>query len=111
MCRRAATYRWRSTSHSLGIPILLSPGAEYVGAFHLTKKAAPGWIIITTDGVLPPPGQRATREWQGKFAKVMTRSGEAVFDTPSRSAAGYRLIGLEISRVPSAPIGLQLAVF
>ena len=84
-----------------GDTILLTPGAEYVGHFHLTPKAAPGWIIINTDGVLPAPGQRATRDWQGKFAKVVTRSGQAVFDTPSRSAAGYRLIGLEISRKPS----------
>jgi hypothetical protein len=84
-----------------GDRILLTPGAEYVGSFHLTKKSAPGWIIITTDGPLPAPGQRATRDWRGKFARLVTRSGMPTFDTPERSAAGYRLIGLEISRRPS----------
>lgn len=116
-----------------GDTIQLQAGASFVGAFTLPAKPCDEahWIVIRTsapDSALPPPGARLTPCFAGVASlpgrpslncastKVVTarlegKSNEGAIKF-APGANHYRLIGLEITRVPASqklPVVYQIA--
>ena len=89
---------------SRGDVILLQPGATYVGPFTLPAKGGSGWITIRTaasDGSLPSEGQRITPSYAGQLPKLIGGGANAPILRTANAAAGYRIMGVEITADPS----------
>ena len=91
-----------------GDELVLDAGATYVGTFVLRKKSGEGWIIIRTNGAIPPEGTRVRPADAPSLARlVATRESDRVIQTAA-GAHHYRLVGLEITVSPSATRGKTL---
>ncbi|MBX4189037.1 hypothetical protein KW785_00395 [Candidatus Parcubacteria bacterium] len=85
-----------------GDTIVLQAGATYTGNFILRNKSNPNnqWIVIKSNGTLPPEGRRVTPANAGQLAKLQTGVNYANAVATQPGANYYRLIGLEITTAP-----------
>jgi hypothetical protein len=79
-----------------GDVLVLDAGATYTGNFTLPKKTGTGWIVIRSNGTLPPEGVRVQPGDAAQMAKVVGIYTEAAFIAQD-GAGYYRLEGLEIT--------------
>jgi cellulose synthase/poly-beta-1,6-N-acetylglucosamine synthase-like glycosyltransferase len=85
-----------------GDQIELAAGAVYEGPFRLPRKPGPGWIVVTSSGPLPAPGERVRPEHAVGMAKLRASSSPVVGADPG--AHHYRFVGVEIAPSPGATI-------
>lgn len=86
-----------------GDEIVLQAGATYTGNFLLPAKGASGkWITIRTSNLagLPKEGERAGPQHAKAMPKIVDPNGSGAIST-ALNAGYYRLIGLEVTVVPS----------
>ncbi|MEP7343643.1 MAG: Ig-like domain-containing protein [Gemmatimonadaceae bacterium] len=88
-----------------GDEVVLQAGATFIGNFTLPVKSgtvANGWITIRTDKLsqLPPEGTRVTPAIASLMPKILTPNSAPALAT-KLSASGYRIVGVEVSVVPS----------
>src|SRR6185503_17345105 len=55
-----------------GDEIVLQAGATYSGNFTLPAKTGAGWIVVRSNGTLPPEGTRVTPADAAQLAKIIT---------------------------------------
>lgn len=87
-------------SANYGDEIVLQAGATYTGNFILPVKSGSGWILVRTNGSIPPAGTRLTRTTAGGVARIVSPNTLPTIKT-APSARGYRFVGLEITTAPS----------
>jgi hypothetical protein len=94
-----------------GDVILLEAGATFTGNFTLPKKAESNkWITIrsaASDAQLPAAGTRVTPQDAARMPKLLTPNADPVLRT-APGAHHYRLIGIELTVVPSVSITYDL---
>ncbi len=86
-----------------GDVVAIDPSATFVGNFTLPKKDGDGVITVRSaapDSSLPPPGTRATPDQAAAMPKLISPNSSPTLSTAS-GASGYRLIGLDVSVVPT----------
>jgi Big-like domain-containing protein len=97
-----------------GDVILLAAGGTYTGSYALRNKAGSGWITIRTDAPdasLPPQGSRITPAYSGALPKLVSQGrNQPVFFTDA-GASFYRIMGVEITSVPTSAVLTQLVQF
>jgi CRP-like cAMP-binding protein len=69
--------------------VVLAAGATFVGNFVLPRKAGTGWIVIRSDGAVPPAGVRATPAAAAVLEAIAALGGDDV--APRAAAALERL--------------------
>jgi hypothetical protein len=84
-----------------GDVILLAPGATYIGPIDLPAKPGSGWITIQTAGSLPAEGQRVTPATASQLPKLVGGGANAPVLRTTVGAAGYRIVGVEITAATS----------
>jgi hypothetical protein len=90
-----------------GDTVLIPHGSTCTGNFKLSNKGtAPGWIVIQTTGLLPPPGHRIGPDQAPQLAKIVTANSSPAIWTEA-GAHHYRLIGLEITSQVAPPAGVD----
>ena len=88
-----------------GDEVVLQAGATFSGNFVLPAKSgtsANGWITVRTSALssLPPLGSRVSTSHAAAMPKIISPNAlEAISTAPATS--GWRLVGLEITVVPS----------
>jgi poly-beta-1,6-N-acetyl-D-glucosamine synthase len=85
-----------------GDQIELTAGAVYEGPFRLRRKTGSGWIVVTSSGALPSPGERVRPEDAVGMAKLRGASSPVVAADPG--AHHYRFVGIEIAPSPGATV-------
>src|SRR5688572_2074696 len=86
-----------------GDEIVLPAGASFVGNFVLPAKSgtsADGWIVIRSDGQLPPLGTRVTPAHANAMAQIVTPNVSPAIATAG-PASGWWLSGIEVTVSPS----------
>lgn len=77
--------------------VLLESGATFVGNFVLPPRAdTSGWIVVKTEGSLPPVGTRATPQSASVYARILSPNSDAPLQAGD-DAAYYRVVGVEIA--------------
>ncbi len=87
-------------SANYGDEIVLQAGATYTGNFILPVKSGSGWILVRSNGSIPPAGTRLTRTTAGGVARIVSPNTLPTIKT-APSARGYRFVGLEITTASS----------
>src|SRR5688500_9688170 len=86
-----------------GDEIVLAAGATYVGNFVLPAKSGTsddGWIVIRSDGQLPPMGTRVSPEHADQMAQIVTPNVSPAIATAGPSS-GWWLSGIEVTVSPA----------
>ena len=97
-----------------GDEILLEPGATYPGPFVLRRKrdaGPPAWIVIRTaapDRELPAEGERITPRFADRLPKLVSQYPTEPVVSTEAGAHHYRLVGLEVTALPSASMSYVL---
>ncbi|MBX4189033.1 hypothetical protein KW785_00370 [Candidatus Parcubacteria bacterium] len=86
-----------------GDTIVLQAGATYTGNFVLRNKSNPNnqWIVIKSNGALPPEGRRVKPTDASQLAKIQTGQNYSWTLDTEAGANYYRLIGLEVTVAPT----------
>ena len=83
-----------------GDQIVIDAGSTITGNFVLrNKQRSNGFVVIRSSGNIPPSGNRVAPSDAGAMARIQTDNSAPVFTT-ELGAHNYRLIGLEITKVP-----------
>jgi hypothetical protein len=93
-----------------GDVVALAAGATFVGNFTLRAKSGAGWVTVRTaasDGALPPAGTRVTPAHAAALPKILTPNSAPALKTAD-GARRWRLLGLEISAVPTLTMNYTL---
>jgi cellulose synthase/poly-beta-1,6-N-acetylglucosamine synthase-like glycosyltransferase len=85
-----------------GDRIELAAGAAYEGPFRLPRKSGDGWIVVTSSGAVPSPGERVTPKHAAALAKLHASVGPVI--AADAGAHHYRFIGVEIAPSPGAAV-------
>ena len=96
-----------------GDTLVLAAGATWTGNFNLPARSDNGWITIRTSDLagLPRTGERVSPSHAVNMPKILTPNSNAAISAAD-GTEGWRLIGLEISAVPTWPnVVYQLVVF
>ena len=78
-----------------GDRITLEPGVTYKGPFRLLRKTGEQWIVITSNGELPPRGRRVGVQDAGRMPRLVSDGNTVIEAMPG--AHHYHLVGLHIS--------------
>ena len=93
--------------------LVLEAGATWVGNFELPRRKDAGWVTIRSslEKNLPPAGQRVSPEHAPAMPKVITPNASPAI-TARDGSQGWRLVGLEVSVVPTwKTVVYQLVLF
>jgi hypothetical protein len=84
-----------------GDEVVLPNNAEYVGNFTLPKHSGAGIVIVRSESVATPEGQRLVPSAATTFARIITPNVAPAIGTES-AAQNWHLMGLSISLRPGA---------
>src|SRR5688572_19214110 len=96
-----------------GDEVLLAQGATYVGNFRLRPKSGFGWITVRPDiGNLPPEGTRMTPDMARslRLPRLAGYNSSPVIEATA-SAAGWRVVGVEVTTQPPLWVNYTLVAF
>ena len=98
-----------------GDEVLLAPGGSYVGNYRLRPKSGSGWITVRPDmsiSSLPPEGTRMTPDLARslRLPRLLGYNSSPVIEAEA-SAAGWRVIGVEVTTQPPLWVNYTLVAF
>jgi hypothetical protein len=96
-----------------GDEVLLAQGATYVGNFRLRPKSGFGWITVRPDiGNLPPECTRMTPDLARslQLPRLAGYNSSPVIEATA-SAAGWRVMGVEVTTQPPLWVNYTLVAF